>query len=94
MNINFSVKRGQLVTIVGRVGAGKTSMLQALMGEMEKLSGSIALHGRLCYVPQQPWMQNQTVRQNITFGKVFDEYFYSRVMDACSLYPGFELIYL
>ncbi|KAF1761582.1 hypothetical protein GCK72_009838 [Caenorhabditis remanei] len=84
-NISFSVNRGQLVTIVGRVGAGKSSMLQALMGEMEKLSGSIAMHGRLCYVPQQPWIQNNTVRQNITFGKQFNEYFYTRVLDACAL---------
>ncbi|CAP23114.2 Protein CBR-MRP-4 [Caenorhabditis briggsae] len=81
-NISFKVHRGELVTIVGRVGAGKTSMLQALMGEMEKISGSISMHGRLCYVPQQPWMQNNTLRQNITFGKQFDEYFYSRVLDA------------
>lgn len=84
-NISFTVNRGQLVTIVGRVGAGKSSMLQALMGEMEKLNGSIAMHGRLCYVPQQPWIQNNTVRQNITFGKQFNEYFYSRVLDACAL---------
>ncbi|EGT59327.1 CBN-MRP-4 protein [Caenorhabditis brenneri] len=91
-NISFTVRRGQLVTIVGRVGAGKTSMLQALMGEMEKLSGSIAMHGRLCYVPQQPWMQNNTLRQNITFGKQFDEYFYSRVLDACALYRDLQIL--
>ncbi|CAI2357743.1 unnamed protein product [Caenorhabditis sp. 36 PRJEB53466] len=91
-NISFSVNRGQLVTIVGRVGAGKTSMLQALMGEMEKISGSISMHGRLCYVPQQPWMQNNTLRQNITFGKQFDEYFYSRVLDACALYRDLQIL--
>ncbi|EGT42811.1 hypothetical protein CAEBREN_19528 [Caenorhabditis brenneri] len=68
-NINLTVYRGQLVTIVGRVGSGNSSLVQALMGEMEKLGGSIAMHGRLCYVPRQPWMQNNTVRQNITFGK-------------------------
>lgn len=84
-NISFSVNRGQLVTIVGRVGSGKSSLLQALMGEMEKLSGSIAMHGRICYVPQQPWIQNNTVRQNITFGKQYNEYFYHRVLDACAL---------
>uniref|UniRef100_A0A1I7U0H1 ABC transmembrane type-1 domain-containing protein n=1 Tax=Caenorhabditis tropicalis TaxID=1561998 RepID=A0A1I7U0H1_9PELO len=91
-NISFTVNRGQLVTIVGRVGAGKTSMLQALMGEMEKLSGSISMHGRLCYVPQQPWMQNNTLRQNITFGKQFEEYFYSRVLDACALYRDLSIL--
>ncbi|ULU01203.1 hypothetical protein L3Y34_001516 [Caenorhabditis briggsae] len=84
-NISYSVNRGQLVTIVGRVGAGKSSMLQALMGEMEKLSGSISVHGRFCYVPQQPWIQNNSVRNNITFGKQYNEYFYFRVLDACAL---------
>uniref|UniRef100_A0A8R1E2N2 Multidrug resistance-associated protein 1 n=12 Tax=Caenorhabditis japonica TaxID=281687 RepID=A0A8R1E2N2_CAEJA len=91
-NISFKVNRGELVTVVGRVGAGKSSMLQALMGEMEKISGTIAMHGRLCYVPQQPWMQNNTLRQNITFGKQFDEYFYSRVLDACALYRDLQIL--
>lgn len=85
-NLNFNVKKGQLVCIVGRVGHGKSSCLQALLGEMDKLHGYVGLRGRVSYVPQQPWMQNQTVRQNITFGKTFDEYFYNRVLDACALF--------
>ncbi|CAI5454874.1 unnamed protein product [Caenorhabditis angaria] len=90
--LNFSVQRGQLVTVVGRVGAGKSSLLQGLMGEMEKVSGSIGLHGRLSYVPQQPWMQNNTLKQNITFGKQYDEYFYSRVLDACALHRDLQML--
>ncbi|CAI2357983.1 unnamed protein product [Caenorhabditis sp. 36 PRJEB53466] len=43
----------------------------SLMGELEKNSGSISMHGRLCYVPQQPWMHNNALRQSITFGKQF-----------------------
>ncbi|CAL2047891.1 unnamed protein product [Caenorhabditis brenneri] len=57
-----------------------------------KLSGSIAMHGRLCYVPQQPWMQNNTVRQNITFCKQFNEYFYARVLDACALERDLQIL--
>uniref|UniRef100_A0A1I7U262 ABC transmembrane type-1 domain-containing protein n=1 Tax=Caenorhabditis tropicalis TaxID=1561998 RepID=A0A1I7U262_9PELO len=91
-NINMSVWRGELVTVVGRVGSGKSSLLQALMGEMEKLSGSIAMHGRVCYVPQQPWMQNNSVRQNIIFGKPDNDYFYTRVVDACSLQRDLEIL--
>uniref|UniRef100_A0A0K0D2F6 ABC transmembrane type-1 domain-containing protein n=1 Tax=Angiostrongylus cantonensis TaxID=6313 RepID=A0A0K0D2F6_ANGCA len=85
-NLSLNVQKGQLVCIVGRVGQGKSSFLQALLGEMDKLYGYIGLRGRVSYVPQQPWMQNQTVRQNITFGKKFDEYFYNRVLDACALF--------
>ncbi|EYC14726.1 hypothetical protein Y032_0039g122 [Ancylostoma ceylanicum] len=91
-NIDLSVKKGQLVTVVGRVGHGKSSLLQALLGEMDKLHGYIGLTGRVSYVPQQPWMQNQTIRQNITFGKKFDEYFYNRVLDACALYPDLQML--
>jgi ABC-type multidrug transport system fused ATPase/permease subunit len=36
---------------------------------MEKLRGYIGMSGRVAYVPQQPWMQNNTMRNNITFGK-------------------------
>ncbi|KIH62883.1 hypothetical protein ANCDUO_06826 [Ancylostoma duodenale] len=59
---------------------------------MDKLHGYIGLTGRVSYVPQQPWMQNQTIRQNITFGKKFDEYFYNRVLDACALYPDLQML--
>lgn len=91
-NLSFSVHKGQLVCVVGRVGHGKSSLLQALLGEMDKLHGYIGLSGRVSYVPQQPWMQNQTVRQNITFGKRFDEYFYNRVLDACALYKDLSVL--
>ncbi|PAV65009.1 hypothetical protein WR25_08336 isoform B [Diploscapter pachys] len=90
--LNLSVQRGQLITVVGRVGAGKSSLLQALLGEMERLRGYIGMSGRVSYVPQQPWMQNNTMRNNITFGKKFDEYFYNRVLDACALYPDLQML--
>ncbi|KAK6762883.1 hypothetical protein RB195_023547 [Necator americanus] len=59
---------------------------------MDKLHGYIGITGHISYVPQQPWMQNQTIRQNITFGKKFEEYFYNRVLDACALYPDLQML--
>ncbi|KAJ1350994.1 Multidrug resistance-associated protein 4 [Parelaphostrongylus tenuis] len=91
-NVSFNVKKGQLVCIVGRVGHGKSSFLQALLGEMDKLHGYIGLRGRVSYVPQQPWMQNQTIRQNIIFGKAYNEYFYNRVIDACALFLDLSIL--
>ncbi|KAI6224767.1 Mrp-4 [Aphelenchoides besseyi] len=87
-DINLNILRGQLIAVVGRVGAGKSSLLQALLGEMECLKGQIKIHdgASLAYVPQQPWMQNETVRANIVFGQRYDEIFYNRVMDSCALY--------
>ena len=91
-NLNVNISKGQLIAVVGKVGSGKSSLLMSLLGEMERLRGRIGVHGTVAYVPQQPWMQNQTVRQNIIFGKRFDEYFYSRVMDACALYPDMAIL--
>uniref|UniRef100_A0A7E4VBL5 Multidrug resistance-associated protein 1 n=1 Tax=Panagrellus redivivus TaxID=6233 RepID=A0A7E4VBL5_PANRE len=91
-NININVQKGQLIAIVGKVGSGKTSLLMSLLGEMDRLRGRVGVHGSVAYVPQQPWMQNQTVRANISFGKRFDEYFYQRVMDACALFQDMSIL--
>lgn len=48
-SINLHVKPGQLVAVVGQVGAGKSSLLHALLGEMEKHEGNIALNVGLLY---------------------------------------------
>ncbi|KHJ86326.1 ABC transporter, ATP-binding protein [Oesophagostomum dentatum] len=84
-NINLSVKRGQLVAIVGKVGSGKSSLLQAILGEMNKTSGSVNVSGSIAYVPQQAWIQNLTLRDNILFSRPYDRLFYDKVVDACAL---------
>lgn len=40
-NINLRVQQGQLVAIVGTVGSGKSSLISAVLGEMEKLNGRV-----------------------------------------------------
>lgn len=91
-DINVRIRKGSLIAIVGRVGVGKSSFLLSLLGEMERLQGRVGVHGRVAYVPQQPWMQNETLRQNILFGRHLDEYFYGRVLDACALYPDLAVL--
>src|SRR6185437_471777 len=53
--ISFNVGRGKLVAIVGAIGTGKSSVLAALLGDMEKISGSVEVNGSVAYVPQQAW---------------------------------------
>ncbi|EYC37192.1 hypothetical protein Y032_0816g2504 [Ancylostoma ceylanicum] len=84
-NINLNAARGTLIAVVGKVGSGKSSLLSALLGEMGKLRGRIGLRGKVAYVPQLPWIQNMTVRDNILFGKPFDKHRYSQVLSACTL---------
>lgn len=54
------MKEGELVCVVGRVGSGKSSLVQALLGEMERDTGRIAVGGRLAYAAQQAWIINAT----------------------------------
>ena len=54
-NINFSVKPGSLTAIVGTVGTGKSSLISACLGEMERCSGTVNINGKIGYVPQQAW---------------------------------------
>lgn len=53
--INLTVKKGELVGILGRVGAGKTSLLSAIIGDMLKKEGDVILSGSVSYAPQNPW---------------------------------------
>lgn len=58
----FSVAPGELVAVVGRVGAGKSSLLQALLGNMTCVEGTCTSGGKISYVPQTAWCQNLTLK--------------------------------
>ncbi|KAK6056899.1 ABC transporter, ATP-binding protein, partial [Cooperia oncophora] len=59
---------------------------------MGKLRGIVGLHGKVAYVPQQPWIQNMTLRDNILFGKPFDRRRYNQVLSACALKPDLKML--
>uniref|UniRef100_A0A4W5M182 ABC-type glutathione-S-conjugate transporter n=1 Tax=Hucho hucho TaxID=62062 RepID=A0A4W5M182_9TELE len=87
--INVRVPQGSLVAVVGHVGSGKSSLLSAMLGETEKRSGS----GSVAYVPQQAWIQNATVQDNVMFGREKQKTWYQRVLDACALLPDLEILH-
>ncbi|XP_074741583.1 multidrug resistance-associated protein 1 isoform X2 [Strix uralensis] len=89
-SINLMVPQGSLLAVVGQVGAGKSSLLSALLGELEKTDGCVTMKDTAAYVPQQPWIQNASVEDNILFGKEIDETWFNRVIDACALQPDLE----
>uniref|UniRef100_A0A8C2GV36 ATP-binding cassette, sub-family C (CFTR/MRP), member 3 n=1 Tax=Cyprinus carpio TaxID=7962 RepID=A0A8C2GV36_CYPCA len=91
-SINVMVPQGSLLAVVGHVGCGKTSLVCALLGEMEKLEGQISIRGSVAYVPQQAWIQNATVRDNILFGRPYVEQKYRCVLEACALTPDLEVL--
>uniref|UniRef100_A0A8C6XH06 ABC-type glutathione-S-conjugate transporter n=1 Tax=Naja naja TaxID=35670 RepID=A0A8C6XH06_NAJNA len=92
LNINWLVPTGSLVAIVGQVGCGKSSLVSALLGEMEKLSGDVAVKGSVAYVPQLPWIQNATLKDNILFGHPLNELKYQTVLEACALKQDLEML--
>ncbi|NWT37177.1 MRP1 protein, partial [Chroicocephalus maculipennis] len=89
-SIDLTVPQGSLLAVVGQVGAGKSSLLSALLGELEKTDGCVTVKGTAAYVPQQAWIQNASVEDNILFGKEMDETWFNRVIDACALQPDLE----
>uniref|UniRef100_A0A4W6BSP5 ATP-binding cassette, sub-family C (CFTR/MRP), member 3 n=1 Tax=Lates calcarifer TaxID=8187 RepID=A0A4W6BSP5_LATCA len=91
-NINVMVPQGSLLAVVGHVGCGKSSLISALLGEMEKLEGEVSIRGSVAYVPQQAWIQNATLRDNILFGKPYNEQKYRCVLEACALTPDLEVL--
>ncbi|CAF4848492.1 unnamed protein product [Pieris macdunnoughi] len=91
-NINLQVPKGHLVAVVGAVGSGKSSLLSALLGEMYKTSGRINTFGSFAYVPQQAWIQNATLQDNILFGNSLDKGKYNNVINMCALKPDFEML--
>ncbi|KAJ2809166.1 hypothetical protein H4R20_000345 [Coemansia guatemalensis] len=91
-NVNIQCKRSELVAIIGQVGCGKSSLASAILGDMIKQSGSAMVRGSIAYVPQQPWILNATLRDNILFGSCYDESFYNQVIDACALRPDIDAL--
>ena len=91
-DIDLTIRKGTLTAIVGPVGSGKSSLIGALLGELEVDSGAVNVGGKVAYVPQQAWMQNCTVRDNITFGSEFAAAAYGATVDACALRPDLEML--
>ncbi|KAG5443091.1 Multidrug resistance-associated protein 1 [Clonorchis sinensis] len=91
-NISVQFPEGQLTSIMGKVGCGKSSLLQALLGEMELFNGRVNVKGSVAYVPQQPWIFNATLRDNILFHKPYNPVRYAKVIQACSLVPDLEIL--
>uniref|UniRef100_A0A3Q2CN40 Multidrug resistance-associated protein 4 n=1 Tax=Cyprinodon variegatus TaxID=28743 RepID=A0A3Q2CN40_CYPVA len=90
-NISVTVKSNQLLAVVGPVGAGKSSLLSAILGELPHDTGVLTIKGPLTYASQQPWVFPGTIRSNILFGRPLNRKKYDRVLRACALKKDLEL---
>ncbi|KAJ9104123.1 hypothetical protein QFC19_004107 [Naganishia cerealis] len=90
-DISLSVRKGELVTVLGRVGDGKTSLLSCILGELVKDQGSVVVRGSIAYYSQSPFVLSDSIKQNILFGHRYDPEFYEEVLDACALRPDLAI---
>lgn len=70
--LNFELKTGDLMIVVGSVGAGKTSLLHSLMNETNMTGGTQVKRGRIAYVEQEPFIFSASIRDNVCFGLDYD----------------------
>ena len=91
-NISLKARQGQKIAIIGDVGAGKSSLLAALLGQIRNVRGEFKVCGSVSYVPQQAWLLNETVRDNILFGLDMNMKRYKEVVRVSSLQRDFTLL--
>ncbi|XP_026900272.1 ATP-binding cassette sub-family C member 12 isoform X3 [Acinonyx jubatus] len=84
-NISFVVRKGKILGICGNVGSGKSSLIAALLGQMQLQQGIVALNGTVAYVSQQAWIFHGNVRENILFGEKYDHQRYQHAVRVCAL---------
>ena len=88
-NINFILKKGEKVAIIGEVGSGKSSLLQAILNSLIILNpldcDGIHINGKIGYVSQNNWIQNQTIKENILFFNNYDKEKYEQILELTEL---------
>ena len=87
--ISFQVKPGEIVGLIGEVGCGKSTLLQAILNSLILLNpqecDGIHINGSIGYVPQTPWIQNASIRNNILFFKEYNADKYEEVLQQSQL---------
>lgn len=95
-DIDLKVKKGHIVAVVGKVGSGKSSLIQALIQNLNLVKTSetthVAISGSVSYVSQESWIQNKTIKENILFGSEEDQGKYLEVLKVCQLEADLEIL--
>jgi ATP-binding cassette subfamily C (CFTR/MRP) protein 4 len=81
----MEINSGELIAIIGPVGAGKSSFLMSLLEELEIIGGDVKINGSVFYVPQEPWIFDASIRQNILFGLPYNEKKFNEVIELACL---------
>ena len=86
-DITINISSGFTI-IYGEVAAGKTALLQAIVGELDQLDGDFERPtDTIGYCAQTPWLQSMSIKDNILFSSPFEPQRYDDVLEACALKP-------
>ncbi|KAI0106279.1 ABC transporter [Nemania sp. FL0031] len=84
-DVSIDFVEGGLNVVTGASGSGKSTLLMGILGETLLESGSVTCPKDVAYASQSPWLQNDTIRENIIFNSPFEKVRYDRVIEACGL---------
>ncbi|KNE56750.1 hypothetical protein AMAG_02529 [Allomyces macrogynus ATCC 38327] len=92
-DISIKVNRGEILAVIGDVGSGKSSLVAALLGQMRQTGGDkFKVYGSTSYVPQEAWLINITLKDNITFGLPYEPRKFDEVIRVCALQRDLTLL--
>ncbi|XP_053740716.1 cystic fibrosis transmembrane conductance regulator isoform X1 [Synchiropus splendidus] len=91
-NISLYLENGKMLAVAGSTGAGKSSLLMMILGELVPSDGKIRHSGRISFSSQTSWIMPGTIRDNILFGLTYDEFRYTSIIKACQLEEDLSLL--
>lgn len=89
-NINLSIMKGELIGVIGPMGCGKSTLMEALSGELYKAHGQLEMSERTLLVANSPWLRSGTIRDNILLGSHYVKHNYDKIVEACGLTRDFQ----
>ncbi|KDO28325.1 hypothetical protein SPRG_06375 [Saprolegnia parasitica CBS 223.65] len=90
--VSLHVRSPSLIAVIGPVGSGKSTLLHGLLGDVDCTHGHVHRFGSVAYVSQQPFIQNASVRANITFGLPFEAAKYADAVRVSCLEPDLRVL--
>ena len=93
-NISLTVKKGEFIIILGPTGSGKSNLINSFLNNLQLTSSSepIIINGSISYCPQQPWLIEDTIKNNILLYNKFDNEKYNKIISVCQLINDFEVL--
>lgn len=79
-NLTIKIHQSEFIVLLGKVGSGKSALLQGLINNMHKTNGEVFVGGSVAYVEPEPVILSDSIKNNITFGKEFNQELYDNVI--------------